>query len=119
MITLFVEGLEFYAHHGVPEAEQAIGHRYAVDLEIDVREKATQTDRVEDTVDYAAVAEALVGHAQEHRYRTLERLAAGLCDTLFETFEAIVEVRMRLAKRLPPAPIIAEVAGVEIVRSRG
>lgn len=118
MITLFIEGLEFYAHHGVPDAEQEIGHRYAVDLELDVREKATQSDRVEDTVDYAAVARALIDAAQGTRYRTLERLAAALCDTLFESFASVVEVRMRLAKRLPPAPILAEVAGVEIVRSR-
>lgn len=118
MITLFVEGLEFYAHHGVPDAEQAVGHRYAVDLELDVREKATLTDRIEDTVDYAAVASTLVDHAQGHQYRTLERLASAICDALFTQFSSVVEIRMRLAKRLPPAAIIAEVAGVEIVRSR-
>jgi dihydroneopterin aldolase len=116
--TLFVTGLEFYAYHGVPAEEREIGHRYRLDLEMKVECRATETDRVEDTVDYGAVAARLVELGTGARWQTVEKVASLMLDDLFARYPAIVSARLRLAKRLPPAPVVAEEAGVEISRSR-
>ncbi|AIE86770.1 dihydroneopterin aldolase [Fimbriimonas ginsengisoli] len=116
-ITIFVTGLEFYAYHGVPAEERAIGHRYRLDLELRISTTATETDRVEDTVNYAEVAERLLRIGTGHGVQTLERLGTLMLDDLFSAFPSLLFARLRLAKRLPPAPIIAEELGIELTRS--
>ncbi len=118
MVSLFVTDLEFYAYHGVPPEEQVVGHRYIVDLVIDVACTADTSDRVEDTVDYAAAAKVVVETATHSQYKTVERLARVICEKLFEQFQPIEKVSIRLAKRLPPAPIIAKEVGVSLQLSR-
>lgn len=117
-VIVFVTGLEFYAYHGVPDAEQAIGHRYRLDLEMKVVCGATESDRVEETVDYGEVSALLVRTATGQQVRTVERLANLMLDELFARFPSINSARIRLAKRLPPAPLIVDELGVQIIRDR-
>jgi 7,8-dihydroneopterin aldolase/epimerase/oxygenase len=118
MFKVFVEGLELYAYHGVPNEEQTIGHRYIVDLEMEVAGEADRTDRVEHTVDYAAVAQLVLETAQQTRYRTVEKLARETAERILQRFDRVLEVRVRLAKRLPPAPVIVDEVGVEMTLRR-
>ena len=118
MITLFVSGLEFYAYHGVPLEERTIGHRYVVDLELRVDSNAEFTDNVADTVDYAAAAKTVIETSASESVKTVERLAQMSAAKLLENFPRIEAVKIRLAKRLPPAPIIAEELGVELELTR-
>jgi len=118
MVTLFVTGLEFYAHHGVPAEERVIGHRYIVDLELDVKSSAEKSDEVEDTVDYAAAAEVVLEVSANNRFKTIERLAYVVAETLLSRFSRVERVNIRLAKRLPPAPVIVEELGVELELTR-
>ena len=54
-VTIEISGLSLYTHVGVTAAEREVGQRLLLDLRIDVGEcDATVTDRIEDTVDYAA-----------------------------------------------------------------
>lgn len=117
-VTLFLEALEFYAFHGVSDEERAIGHRYRIDLAFGVRCEATETDDVVDTVDYGDVAQAVVTFGRQSQFRTVERLAAQLGDALLSRYERMEWVRVRVAKRLPPAPVVADLAGVELIRRR-
>jgi dihydroneopterin aldolase len=103
----------------VPSEERSIGHRYVVDLELDVRSSAGLSDDVADTVDYAETAQVVLDVAAKNQFKTVERLAQVIAETLLSQFSKIERVNVRLAKRLPPAPIIAEELGVEIeVRRR-
>lgn len=119
MYTVFVRGLEFYAYHGVPPEERAVGHRYCVDLDLEVEGRADATDRVEDTVDYARAAQIAQAYAQGCQVHTVERLAAGIADEMLAAFPSIVRTRVRVGKVMPPAPVVASEAGVELARTRG
>lgn len=114
MTRIFVEGIEFYAFHGVPDEEQVVGHRYVVDISLSVRETASETDLVGDTVDYGAVAQLVVKTGTENQVRTVERLARTMGEAILSKFARVDEVEVRLAKRLPPAAVIAQEAGVEL-----
>ena len=118
MVTVFVRGLEFYGFHGVAEEERVIGHRFRADLEYQVGSVACETDRIDDTVNYGDVALCLVEMGQSRQFKTVERLATVMLDELFARFPGIQSAQLRLAKRLPPAPVIAEEVGIEIRRSR-
>jgi 7,8-dihydroneopterin aldolase/epimerase/oxygenase len=118
MFTVFVEGLEFYAYHGVPAEERAIGHRYTVDLEMVVEGEADRTDDIHATADYAKASQTLEAIAKGQQVKTLERLARLMADAILKDFASVMEVRVRLAKPLPPSPVIANMAGVEVTATR-
>ncbi len=112
MTTILVRGLQLYAYHGVPDAEREVGHRYLIDLEMDVEERASTSDRVEDTVDYGAAAQVALDVALEQQCRTIERLAQLIGEAILAEFKGILEVRVSVEKPMPPSPIIAEAVGV-------
>ncbi|CUU38290.1 MAG: dihydroneopterin aldolase [Armatimonadetes bacterium] len=116
---ILLEGIEFYGYHGVPDEEQAIGHRYRVDvvLELDLSQ-AGRTDQLEHTVNYAEVAQRIVAIGTGTRYRLMEALAERLCREILETFPPVQRVELTLRKRLPPAGTVMENAGVRIARER-
>ncbi|MCS7064947.1 MAG: dihydroneopterin aldolase [Fimbriimonadales bacterium] len=119
MDRLFIEGIEFYGYHGVPDAEQQIGHRYRVDvtLELDLS-RAGRTDQLEYTVDYGKVVRLVIQLGTEQQVRLMETLAERLCAAILEQFPLVQRVQVRVAKRLPPTGAIVELAGVEIRRER-
>ena len=100
------------------EAEREVGQRLVIDLRLEVGEcDAIVTDRVEDTIDYAEVCEAVALAAQQRSYRTLERLCAAVAERLVEQFGA-ESVWIKIAKPEPPIPLPVEEVAVELWRER-
>lgn len=95
-----------------------IGHRYRVSVRLDVAGQAPETDQVGDTVDYAKVAQTIEVVSSSHQYLTVERLAQAMGQALLGHFPLVESVWLRVEKRLPPAEMMAESAGVEIVLKR-
>lgn len=80
-----IEGLEAFGRHGVTDAEQELGQRFVIDLEIDLDQApGTISDRLEDTVDYDAIADAVVEVVGGPSVRLLERLAQLIADRILE-----------------------------------
>ena len=75
---------------------------------------ATVTDRVEDTVDYGEVCQAVALVAQQRSYRTLERLCAAIADRLLDALRAPSACRCKAAKPEPPIPLPVEEVSVEL-----
>ena len=117
-VTIEVSGLSLYTHLGVTEAEREVGQRLVIDLRLEVGEcDAIVTDRVEDTIDYAEVCEAVALAAQQRSYRTLERLCAAVAERLVHHFGA-ESVWIKIAKPEPPIPLPVEEVAVELWRER-
>ncbi|MBI3946270.1 MAG: dihydroneopterin aldolase [Armatimonadetes bacterium] len=116
---IIVHGIQFYGFHGVPDEEQAVGHRYAVDLELSLDlSRAGESDSIADTVNYAHLARLVVEIGTTRRFRLLEALAEQIAAAVRER-AAPQRVRVRVKKLLPPANGIIDYAAVEIVRSDG
>src|SRR5262245_46058778 len=74
-VTIEVNGLSLFTHHGISAAEREIGQRLIVDLRLNIGEPtAMLTDRIEDTVDYGEVCQTVALVAQQRSFQTLERL---------------------------------------------
>jgi dihydroneopterin aldolase len=115
-VEVEVRGLSIYTHHGVSEAEREIGQRLLVDVSFDVPHcDALLTDRLEDTVDYAEVADVVALAATERSYKTLERLGHVICERLAERYRC-QSVTVRAAKPEPPLPLAVEEVAVEVTR---
>jgi dihydroneopterin aldolase len=115
-VTVEITGLSLYTHVGVGAAEREVGQRLLFDITIDVGESAaTETDRVEDTVDYAEVCQLVALVSQQRTYHTLERLCTAIADRLIEDFAAEA-VWVKAAKPEPPIPLPVEQVSVEVWR---
>jgi dihydroneopterin aldolase len=104
VVTIEISGLSLYTHIGVSAAEREIGQRLLFDIRIDVGESdATETDRLEDTVDYGEVCQLVALIAQV------------VADRIIEDFGAEA-VWVKAAKPEPPIPLAVEEVSVEVWR---
>lgn len=118
MDTILIDQLEFYAYHGASDEEQAIGHRYAVDVEIGFdTSRAGETDDLTDTINYSRVAKRIVEIGTTQQFRLLEALAASMADAVMAEFPAQT-LWLKVQKLHPPMPVIAKSVGVIIERER-
>lgn len=115
-VTVEVNGLSLYTHHGVTAAEREIGQRLILDIRLDLGESdATVTDRIEDTVDYGRVCEVAALVATQRSDKTLERLCAAIADRLLRDFN-VQAVYVKAAKPEPPIPLPVDDVSVEVLR---
>ena len=118
-VTIEISGLSLYTHVGATEAEREVGQRLLLDIRIEAGSPdATETDRVEDTVDYAEVCQLVALVAQQRTYHTLERLCTAIADRIIADFEAEA-VWVKAAKPQAPIPLPVEEVSVEVWREIG
>lgn len=116
VVTIEINGLSLYTHHGVSAAEREVGQRLVLDLRLEVGEcDATITDRVEDTIDYGEVCQVVALVSQQRSYRTLERLCTAIADRLLDQYDAET-VWVKASKPEPPIPLPVEDVSVEVFR---
>lgn len=60
--------------------------------------KAIKTDKIEDTVDYDAIAEVIRKETKKTKYYTLEKLAAHLCSEIKKIDKRIKSIKIRIDK---------------------
>jgi 7,8-dihydroneopterin aldolase/epimerase/oxygenase len=116
---IFVTGLLIHAHHGVMEHESEVGQRFVLDLELSIDLKdAAHSDKLVDTVSYAAIVENATRAFTAQSYRLVETAAGAVADALLATFARVTAVQVTVRK--PHAPIAAIFAdvGVTLVRHR-
>ncbi len=118
MFTVLIEGLDFYGYHGVSAEERAVGHRYRVDVSLEVSGSAYQTDSISDTVDYGHAASVVERVFREAQCQTVERLAAKMSDQLLRSFPMVQSATVSVRKPEPPMPFVAASAGARVTATR-
>jgi dihydroneopterin aldolase len=117
---ILLEGMRFYAYHGVNAEERALGQRFTVDvaMAVDLR-RAGQTDDLADTVSYSDVYK-LVRRIVEGPPRSLiEAVAAEIAAAILAEHETVARVTVTVRK--PEAPLkgaMLDYAAVRITRPR-
>ncbi|MFQ6675804.1 MAG: dihydroneopterin aldolase [Fidelibacterota bacterium] len=107
----------FYGYHGVDELEQNRGGTFEVDLELRTDlETAASTDRLESTVDYAAVYQTVHDCLTGTKYYLLESLAGRIAEAVLDRF-AVNSVQVRVRKRNAPVKGVMGSVEVELERT--
>ncbi len=115
---ILLYGAQFFARHGVSDAERQLGGRYVVDVELTCDLAAAGTsDNLADTISYAEVYALVQTLVQGKSFRLVEALAETIAQTLLARY-ACAHVLVRVKKQPPPIDGIVESAGVEISRQR-
>ena len=113
-VTVELRGLRLFGRHGVHPHEKEQGQDFVFDIDLDVGERGV-SDRLEDAVDYRAVALAVQEVSDGRSYDLLEALAAEIADELLRRFAA-ERVRVRVAKPAVKPGGLEGTAGVSVSR---
>lgn len=118
MDRILLNGLIFFGRHGCHDAEKELGQKFTVDIELecDLR-RASQTDSLDDTVDYVAVYNAAREIIEGESVQLLEGLAERIA--LFALGDDKVHSAwVRIRKPHVALPGALDYLGVEVTRSR-
>jgi dihydroneopterin aldolase len=96
VIVVEVRGLRVFGRHGVHPEEREAGQDFLFDVELDVGDRGS-SDRIEDAVDYVAVARTIREVSDAHAYALIEALAIAVADELRERFR-VERVTVRVTK---------------------
>jgi len=114
-----INGLFAFGYHGLFDDERENGQRFLVDaiLNLDLS-KASQSDLLEDTVNYSAVCDLICAQIVGPPVSLIEKLAGQIGDAILGEFSKVESVRITVHK--PDAPVAVKVRdlAVSIVRSR-
>ena len=114
-----ITGIEFHGYHGVSPAEQQVGHRFRVDVEIELDLRAAgRSDDLEQTVDYAEAARLVLEVGTGPSVRLVETLAERMAARLLERFPRVRAVELRVAKIHPPTPLLFTASEIQVRRTR-
>lgn len=114
MDLIYIRNLRIDCVIGVFEWERRVRQTVAVDLDLaaDIR-RAAASDRLEDTVDYKAIAKRLIAFVGQSQFQLVETLAERIAGIVLDEF-AVRWVRVRINKK--GALRHATDVGVEIER---
>ena len=107
-----VRGLRAHGRHGVLPAERAHGQDFIVDVELELdTSSAAVSDALDDTVDYASLAEELTAVVSGEPVNLIETLARRLADVCLRD-ERVLAVTVEVHK--PQAPVTVPVGDISV-----
>ena len=107
MDTIHIKGLRLFAYHGVNPEEKRDGQTFLLDIQLHSGlSLARHSDRLDDTVNYAAVVKAVRAAFTQESFDLIERAAQAVCDAVLGNVPAVQAVDVLLKK--PEAPVNAE-----------
>jgi dihydroneopterin aldolase len=115
---IILHNMVFRGRHGVHPAEQELGQRFEIDVELGFDlSQAMLSDALVDSVDYGRVYALVRDEVENHRYQLIEALAGALIQRLMAELP-IAAVLVRVRKPQVPLNGILGFAAVEIARRR-
>ena len=112
-----IKGIKSFGYHGVFESENIAGQDFYVDvvLELDLT-RASVTDDVADTVNYAEVTDLVIEEIIGERVALIEKLASRIIDRIKSSYPQIMAVSITVHK--PQAPVNAQVSDISVTITR-
>ena len=96
MIVVELRGLRVFGHHGVHPEEREAGQDFLFDVDLEVGDRGS-TDRIDDAVDYVAVARTVREVSSARTYSLIEPLAIDVADALCARF-GVARATVRITK---------------------
>ncbi|MGD0812319.1 MAG: dihydroneopterin aldolase [Verrucomicrobiota bacterium] len=88
MDQIIIKELEVFIRVGVPEAERAKRQRLLLTVEMDRDfSAAAARDRLQETIDYQAVATRLAGFGRRRSWKLIETLAVDMAEMVLREFK--------------------------------
>jgi dihydroneopterin aldolase len=116
--AICINGIRGYGYTGYLDEEQVLGQWFEVTLRIGLDLSRTGADdELAHSLDYGLVVQRVRGLLEQSRFRTIERLAAVICDAVLE-FGQVQRVEVALTKVAAPIPGFDGRIAIEMTRHR-
>jgi dihydroneopterin aldolase len=117
---IYLEGVRFYAYHGVNPEERSQGQRFIVDICLDTDLRAAGvTDDLTQTVNYSAVYKRLKAIVEGPPRDLIEAVAEDIASALLADFPATTAVTVTVRKpEVALKGAMLDAAAVQIHRER-
>lgn len=116
---IILRDVGFYGYHGVMKEENALGQRFFIDLEcgIDLSVPA-MTDSIGRAVSYADIYDVLKAAFEARRMHLIEAVAQNIVDAIFQSFQDVNWIIIRVRKPEAPIAMVRGEAAIELHRQR-
>ena len=119
MEKIQIKGLEIFAYHGVNPEEKTDGQKFILDITLYADLSAAMaSDRLEDTINYAAVRKTVQRVMTGAKYDLIEHTASQVADAVLAGFPAVLRVTVLLKKPNAPMNATFDYVAVEVERER-
>ena len=114
---IVLTGIHGFGYHGLFEHERKDGQDFFVDLTLFVDLKAaSQSDAIEDTVNYAEITDLVVEEITSYPVNLIEKLAARIAERVLNQHIKVISVTVTVHK--PQAPVAAQLKDIAVVVTR-
>ena len=114
---IVLTGIHGFGYHGLFEHERKDGQDFFVDLTLSVDlTAASQSDAIEDTVNYAEITDLVVEEITSNPVNLIEKLAARIAERVLNQHIKVQSVVVTVHK--PQAPVSADVKDISVTISR-
>lgn len=111
---IFIDNMRFHSRHGVLPQEQSTGGEFLVSVKIQYPlATAAETDRVEDTLNYAEVY-GIVKKEMAIPSKLIEHVAGRIGKSLIAAMPGIEKLTVKVVKKNPPMGADSDGAGVQL-----
>jgi dihydroneopterin aldolase len=102
MITIALQGAEFFAYHGFYPEEQKLGCRFVVDIEVGFNPQTNPAaDELKHTVDYEKVY-YIACDEMKHPRKLIETVGQAILDKILSKYTYVDTISVTIKKLNPP-----------------
>lgn len=101
MGKIVLEGMQFKSHIGVYDYEQLYGNNFEVDVTVESKLIAGNSDELADTIDYDVIYQ-FVKQVMDKKYKLIEYAANEMLLTLVKNIKGAESISVRVTKLHPP-----------------
>lgn len=99
--TVSLEGMKFFAHHGVYDFEKEKGNTFWVDVFMTKEYDSEEENTLDNTIDYEKVY-VLIQDIMQQTEPLLETVAQKIIKSVADAFPILESMRIKIKKNKPP-----------------
>jgi 7,8-dihydroneopterin aldolase/epimerase/oxygenase len=116
MITIELQHLIFYEHHGVYEEERKVMNSFEVSLSVSYQDTIPHFEKISDTISYVNLFR-IVQEKMKQPVFLLEKICQGIILNIKHQYPAVSEIRISIFKLRAPIEHFVGRVGVTMQRS--
>jgi len=101
MVTIKLNQLRFFAHHGLYEEERKVSNEFIVDLEVSFESSVSVITKMNETINYIKLYELVKRHMLQTT-DLIETLSMKIVNDIHDSYPHVKKLYITIAKKYPP-----------------
>lgn len=119
MDSIHLTGIRCYGYIGYLQEEKVLGQWFEVSVKLWLDlSQATETDAIEDTLDYRTIINLVQDLVKTSQFDLLERLAGAIANTILQHNDVVTKIQVVVTKPNAPIPGFDGSINIEVIRSK-